>query len=152
MILAPLPEGLDTQIVLQVKFVLHSRVSVLQLHESFKKVREKDISVEVQRALVAYRTLPALVLSVDADEARQVEALKVRAVLSAGSFPDRAHRDWATRVQQDLIYLLHVCFVLNEANVVVDCFFVAEELLGSLQGDLGVFDPILSRELEELFW
>ena len=90
-------------------------------------------------------------LRVDTDERRQVEALQVGAVLPSDGLSDRAHRDRATGVQENLVDLLHVCLIFNEADIVVHRLFVTEKFLGSLQGDFGVLDPVLARELEQLF-
>ena len=151
MVLASLAQCLYVEVVLEVEFVFNGAVCLLKFHESLQKVREKDVPVEVERPLVADGALPALVLCVDTDERSQVEALQVSTVLSSDSLPDRAHSDWAAGVQQHLVDLLHVCLILHEADVIVDCLLVTEEFLSSLQGKLRVLDPVLTSELEQLF-
>lgn len=147
MVLALISQCLDIQVELEVEFVFDLGILILQLHEALEQVGEEEVAVEDQRAFVANRALPPLVLRVDRYVRVQIEALQVCAVFSAHSLLNGHHRDWAARVEQNLVNLVQVVSLFLVANVIVNCFLVAKELFCSLQRKLGLLNSVLSRKL-----
>jgi len=96
----------DGKIFEHCDFVVNFLNLVTQRLHLVKDVQEKGVDHDIGGPLVAKGTQPSLVLCIQGDICFQIEALQVRADLSAGWDVDRQHGDGVGKIDGHLLGLM----------------------------------------------